>query len=217
MKAFVITLRGHEYSERVASRCIDSGASTGGIGIERFDAIPKADALSVMAKRGIRWTWGSNNVLRHHPYPGELASRVGCSMSHFLLWELCAATEPLLILEHDAVFVGAFEPFEFAGVCQVNDPDGATPRGKWWSEQMVKRGPGVFPKTRVLDDPRPDGLAGNSAYVLKPHAAAALIAKVHEVGMWPNDALMCRQFFPWLEERFPFVTRVEQSMSTTSA
>jgi hypothetical protein len=126
--------------------------------------------------------------------------------------------EPILILEHDAVFLRAWPEFEFDGICQVNDPDGATRRGKWWSEQMVKRGPGVFPATWVTDDRSvPDGLAGNSAYVIKPHAALDVIGLYRDLGVWPNDATMCKQLLPYLQELFPFVTRVEQARSTTSA
>ena len=38
MQAFVIMLRGHEYSERVAARCIKAAKDIGGIDVERFDA-----------------------------------------------------------------------------------------------------------------------------------------------------------------------------------
>lgn len=81
---------------------------------------------------------------------------------------------------------------------------------------MARRGEGVWPKTKIFEDERPDGLAGNSAYLLQPTAAVDLIQKVDEVGAWPNDALMCRQFFPWLEERYPFITKVSTNQSTTS-
>jgi GR25 family glycosyltransferase involved in LPS biosynthesis len=137
-------------------------------------------------------------------------------MSHFRLWEECVRLdEPILILEHDAVFIRALPDFEFDGICQVNDPRGATPRGGWWSDRMAERGPGVFPKTRVLEHPRPDGLAGNSAYVIKPWAAQELIGACRKYGLWPNDAIMCVQLFPYLQEHYPFITRVEQIVSTT--
>lgn len=168
-----------------------------------------------MDRHGLEWTWGTDNVLKHHSYGGNHAARVGCAMSHYLLWLRCAELQrPMLILEHDAVFIAPFEDFEFSAVCQINDPRGATPRGDWWSDVMARRGPGVFQKTRVLDDPRPDGLAGNSAYVIKPHAAERLIDLYRTIGVWPNDATMCRQLVDGLEERYPFITRVEPEMST---
>jgi len=215
-KAYVITLEGHAYSEACAERCIRSAQ---GIEVQRFNAISAGDAIDVAESHDLRWTWrdaGNCPItgLRFHRYGGGLG-RVGCALSHFLLWQMCAETEVTLILEHDAVFVRPFGLPEFESICQVNDPSGATPSGDWWSEQMAKRGPGVFPKTHVLQHPRPDGLAGNSAYLIKPHAAQHMVDLARRVGLWPNDALMCRQLVPGLQELYPFLTRVEQSQSTT--
>ena len=211
MKAFVITLRGNEYSERVATRCIESA----NIPVERFTAITADKSLSLLREIGLRWTWGDGyKGMKHKPYGGNLGARIGCFLSHFLLWQICVKSGPIMILEHDAVFIRDFEPFDFAGACMLNDPLGATPRGDWWSERMELRGPGVWPKTKVFDDTRPDGLAGNSAYVLQPHAAQRLIELVYEIGAWPNDATICRQLVPWLEEVYPFVTEVQAGQST---
>lgn len=223
MRAYVITLRGNDYSERKADRCIQTGKMHG-VRVERFEAVPAVDAERWMLAYGLKWTWAKHNTapdvcpvtgLKQHPY-GTLTKKIGCSMSHFLLWWKCMVTEePLLILEHDAVFVRPLPDIEFDGICQINDPKGATPRGDWWSDRMKERGPGVFPVTHVFPDDKPDGLAGNSAYLLKPHAAAGLVKAFKELGVWPNDATMCRQLFN-LEELYPFVTRVEQEQSTTT-
>lgn len=212
MDAFVITLYGNEYSERVAQRCIDSA----NIEVRRFPACSANRAERVLEGMGIEWTWGRGyRGLDHKPYGGDYAARVGCFVSHYMLWKHCKTiNEPVLILEHDAVFVRDFAPFEFDHICMINDPRGATPRGEWWSMKMIDRGPGVWPKTTVFDDKRPDGLAGNSAYVIKPHAAEKLIRLVDTVGAWPNDALICRQLFDGLQEHFPFITEVQSERST---
>jgi GR25 family glycosyltransferase involved in LPS biosynthesis len=213
LKAYVITLHGHEYSERVADRCIASA----NIPVEKWRAVDKVHAIEVMGQYDLRWTWGDNKVLKHHPYGGPLETRVGCAMSHYLLWRQCVLlSEPILILEHDAVFIRDLPQFDYKGICQINDPRGATRHGAMWSDLMARRGPGVFSKTRVMPDGTPDGLAGNSAYVIKPFAARELIEKVHDIGLWPNDATMCIQFFPYLEELYPFVTEVRQEQSTTN-
>ena len=224
MRAFVITLEEHEYSEACAARCIQSAAAFG-VHVEPFRAVARIEAQDVMKALGLHWTWAKlNNAygrcqltgLNQHPY-GDLQAKIGCSLSHYLLWQKCVAEGPMLILEHDAVFLRALSEFEFDGICQVNDPAGATHRGEAWSQHMRGRGPGVFPKTRVMEDPhRPDGLAGNSAYVIKPWAAQELIDAFHRFGVWPNDATMCVQLFPYLQELYPWVTRVQQSVSTTS-
>jgi len=224
MISFVITIEGHEYSEASAKRCIAS-ADRYGIEVKRFAAVSQDQAQRVMREHGLEWTWANNNTsiahcpksgLRQHPY-GELAAKIGCSMSHYLLWQRCVEqNEMALILEHDAVFQNPLPDWDFKGICMINDPKGATHRGDYWSEQMVKRGPGVFNKTRVMSGKRPDGLAGNSAYMIKPWAASELIGLFKRYGVWPNDATMCVQLVPYLQEMFPFVTRVEQTMSTTA-
>jgi len=216
VKAFVITLRGHEYSEASAARCIESAK---GIEVERFWAVSAERAANTADLFGVQWTWQDSGHcpktgLKFHRYGGD-QSRIGCALSHLALWKWCTVIGPIMILEHDAVFLRPFEPFEFDKICQVNDPRGATPRGDWWSDEMAKRGPGVWPKTHVLEHPRPDGLAGNSAYVIKPEGAKELIDLVNRVGLWPNDALMCRQLVPGLQELYPFLTRVQQEQSTT--
>jgi len=224
VKAFAIILRGHAYSETVGARCIESAARVGGIEVEAFPAIGADRALEVMAAYGFEWTWTSGGEcpitgLKQHSYGGGLA-RVGCAMSHFLLWRRCVALgEPVLILEHDSVFLRPWPEFEFRGLCQVNDPAGATRRGDWLSSEMASRGPGVFPSSWTTDRLQriPDGLAGNSAYVIKPFAARHLIDLYRRLGVWPNDATMCKQLIPYLEELYPFVTKVEQTVSTTNA
>lgn len=228
MKAFIITLEGNSYSNKVANRCIES-AKKYNINVEKFPAVDRDTAEDCMKSFGLKWTWADNNTritycpitkLRQHPY-GNLKSKIGCSMSHFLLWKKCIKlNEPILILEHDAVFVSPLHPFDFKGICQINDPRGATSKGKWWSDYMIKRGTkGVHEKTWIRKPNEryiPDGLAGNSAYVIKPWAAEELINKFYELGVWPNDATICKQLFPYLEEYYPFVTRVEQEQSTTT-
>lgn len=222
MKAFVITLLGHPYSEACAARCQQSA----NIEVQQFPAVGRDYAEQIMQRHCLRWTWAKlNNAhgvciqtgLNQHPY-GDRLAKIGCSMSHYLLWQRCVAlNQTILILEHDAVFLRDMPEFEFEGICQINDPAGATHRGQAWSDYMRLRGDGVFPKTRVMEDPlRPDGLAGNSAYVIKPWAAQELIDAFHKYGVWPNDATMCIQLFPYLQELYPWVTRVEQSESTTS-
>ena len=179
MKAFVIVLHGHEYSERKAARCIETAESIGGIAVERFYAASPNSALAFMAREGLEWTWAKGNSaedvckltgLKQRPY-GRLLPKIGCAMSHYLLWKMCVqAQQPFMILEHDAVFERKFEPFEFRSICQINDPAGATPKGLWWHAHMRSRGPGVFDKTKIFPDDVPDGLAGNSAYLIKPCA-----------------------------------------------
>lgn len=210
-------------SQKLADRCIASGKKHG-VTVEKYAGIPWYRAQSVLKQNNIRWTWANDNSLRYgithcHYSTVNMDKRIGCFLSHYLLWEQCYRLQaPFLILEHDSVFLRSLpKELEWRGACQVNDPARATPRGQWWSDTMKRRGPGVWPKTEVIINKNPDGLAGNSAYLLKPEAADQLVEKAKTNGAWPNDALMCRQFFPWLEELYPFITEVDSVESTTSS
>ena len=215
MDARVIVLRDNAYSRDVGRRCVGSAD----IPIETVDAVRGEDALSTLRALGIKWTWGPGyGSLRHKPYGGDHARRVACFLSHYMLWTECALRdEPMLILEHDAVFIRSFADFPVQDVkvaCMINDPRRATPLGDWWHREMEKRGPGIWPKTTVFEDSRPDGLAGNSAYVITPAGALWLFEIVKEIGAWPNDALLCRQLVDGLQEYYPYITEVRSERST---
>lgn len=218
MKAYVITLRGNEYSERMAARCIKTAREIGGIEVKYFNAVSADVAQKVMFGHGLDWTWDTGcpiSGLAHHSYGGKLEPRIGCSMSHYSLWMKCAfGDEPIMILEHDSVFIEPFVEFDFHTICMINDPKGATPRGDFWHDKMKKRGNGTWPKTEIFNSNRPDGLAGNSAYVIKPIAAMHLMEVFRDLGVWPNDATMCRQLVPRMQEHYPFITRVDPEVST---
>ena len=66
------------------------------------------------------------------------------------------------------------------------------------------------------DENVPDGLAGNSAYIITPSAAKKASELQSTIGIWPNDALLCKQLFPKkLKSYYPYITRVNQLKSTT--
>ena len=163
-----------------------------------------------------------------------------CTISHMRLWQHCIdIDEPILILEHDAFFEQFFSYKHIAlagqnshdensmqwtgGICGINNPIGATRKAKIFAEKVrnqLKNTLGLTVAPYVDDPgdlPLPNGLAGNSAYIIKPWAAKKLLEKTVEVGIWPNDALMCRQFFPWLQVYYPFITTVQNTPSTTTS
>ena len=229
MKAYVITIQGHEYSESVARRCIES-AKKFDLTVESFWAVTKDNVADVMTQENLRWTWANMNTektrcpytsLEQSPYRTKsLEAKMACSMSHYLLWKLCVELdEPVLILEHDAVFVAPLPDISFEGAVQINDPVGGGYRGQEHSKIMQERGiVGVHPLTpkRPLDSMIPDGFSGNSAYIVKPWAAHKFKQAFKNHGVWPNDATICLQRFPWLQELYPFVTVVKQTHSTST-
>lgn len=104
------------------------------------------------------------------------------------------------------------------GVLGLNSPWKATRKQSVYNES-ARKSFGIKPVPsvdKIGDDPLPQGLAGNSAYIIKPWAANKLLEKVDEIGLWPNDALMCKQFFPWMQIIYPYYTTVQGTKSSTT-
>ena len=149
----------------------------------------------------------------------SLSKVFSCLISHARLWLRCVQkNEPIMILEHDAIFTRKFDPdFEWeGGVLGLNDPRGATFSSALYHQKVSEQGHGIHDAPYVADVSRPQGLAGNSAYIIKPHAAKELLEKMKEVGGWPNDALMCKQHFDWIKVIYPYATGLQNVRSTTT-
>ena len=184
----------------------------------------------------------------------DIRKRISCFLSHYSLWRLCyQMKEPIMILEHDALFKRTFDytniKDRFTGtVLGINDPRGATRKarvydvncqkrqqildeqwkqnnkGKHQLSQMGRADEYSPPEYQLFTAPNvdgdnsvPQGLAGNSAYIIKPQGAADLMGLVAEHGFWPNDAIMCKQLMPrQLMQLYPYVTVVQGLQSTTS-
>ena len=150
---------------------------------------------------------------------------IACALSHFKVWKIIAeAKETSMILEHDAIFTKKFReqdilPDPAWGAIGLNDPRGNTRKGQLFNS-MIENDFADIQKIPLIDGgdemPLPMGLAGNSAYVMRPHAAKEVLAKIKEVGMWPNDAILCRQLFPWLRVTKKYYTTTQRNVSTTT-
>jgi hypothetical protein len=148
---------------------------------------------------------------------------IACAVSHLRIWTMCvAANIPIVVLEHDALFTRKMKVLpieEQYGIIGLNDPRGATRKSNVYLQKVLdnRRGDSEVVDVPYVDDDTfaPQGLAGNSAYLIYPNAANHLISKIEEVGLWPNDALMCKQFFPFLRQAYPFYTTLQGVPSTT--
>jgi len=166
----------------------------------------------------------------------DINKRIGCFLSHYTLWKNCIeADKPIMILEQDALFTNRFDygiiKESFKGdILGLNNPIGATRLASVydktlkdiWELRSSKRKQN--PKYDVYEAPWvdknkmiPQGIAGNSAYIIKPAGARKLIELTAEHGIWPNDALMCKQLIPGkLQHIYPYITKVQGGKSTTS-
>jgi len=128
--------------------------------------------------------------------------------------------EDILVLEHDAVFTSKV-PYDRIldtqyGIIGINDPRGATRKSSAF-HSMVQNGMNEVTQVPRIDAQNvPQGLAGNSAYIIKPWAADEMMNLVNEYGLWPNDAIMCYQLFPLLGVTRKYYTRLQGLQSTTT-
>lgn len=237
MKAYVISLEGQ--SEGMVEALQESVEKTS----SQVELIPfRATTPESFSKdchetfgKTVPWTWSSapeedgmdfslNLWKKHYPAVDQMRVRA-CAMSHFRLWKQCAESdETIVVLEHDAIFVKKLDTKNFIhkkwGVLGLNSPIGNTRKGQRFHAQVESQGKGIhdIPKIDMEGElPLPMGLAGNSAYIIKPHAATKLFEMVEEIGMWPNDAIMCRQLFPGLlKVTYPYYTDTQDNISSTT-
>ena len=229
MKAYSIVIKGHKVSEDAYSNLIESSESVGNtFKINRFEAVTPKTLMPVMEENKVKWNYpwvGKEHCLR----TGLLKSayktdnpkaRIACALSHYLLWKACKkANEPFLILEHDAKFI---EKIDFdindtnSFIVGINNPLGATRRSREYYSTIVNNVKWIQPVPKIDHFDIPQGLAGNSAYIIKPKGAEIMLNLVKEHGLWPNDALMCRQLVPKLSVTKKFYTQIQGTRSTTT-
>jgi len=229
----VITIKGHEVSESASENFMTSARKHGvtdSISLFRFDAVVPTQLNTLMKEHNLKWSYpwkGSvydmKSGMKKSAYvtnaPGK---RVACFFSHYLLWKECAEKdESMFIFEHDALITDpiSLEMLEESryNIIGLNDPRGATRKSSVFHLGVQKSGSGVVPCPKVDLDHIPQGLAGNSAYYMKPAGAKKMLALVKEFGAWPNDAIMCRQLLGGkLGVLNPYCTTTQGTASTTT-
>jgi len=155
---------------------------------------------------------------------------VACTISHLRCWmHSIIYNTDVLVLEHDVRFVKPFYPKTIYdanksfGIVSINDPRKATRQSHSYHYQLsegFKRDQNNLQPVPTVngpgDNPVPQGLPGNSAYIIQPWAAKLVIAKMCEVGVWPNDALMCKEFFPWMKCVYPYMTSIQTNVTSST-
>jgi len=230
MKAYSIVMSGHKGSELGFGRLQQTWRATKqSFSLEKFTAITPDNVNALMGSYNIKWNypWDKPELdfasgLVKNPYPTKNPkSRIACALSHYTLWKKCHDEgEPILVLEHDAVFTKTLD-YEFTleskyDIIGINDPRGATRRARDYSI-AVEKNIDIIQRPPVIDDMKvPQGIAGNSAYIIKPRGAKKMLDLVNEYGLWPNDAIMCQQLVSTLGITKDYYTGVQGLTSTTS-
>lgn len=231
MRAFAITMWQHEGSEMGFKRLQQSWESSKqSFPLKRFTAVTYDDDTdAIMKSHNIKWNypweeaeldWASG--LLKSPYPTKNPkARIACALSHYAIWKKCYNEgESILVLEHDSVFTKTLN-YKFIldskyDIIGINDPRGATRLSQLFHNTVVEN---IHPVQRppLIDHSHiPQGIAGNSAYIIKPSGAKKMLDLVDEYGLWPNDAIMCRQLVSTLGVTKEYYTKVLGFGSTTS-
>lgn len=231
MKAYVITIENDSISQKGSQICIESSWKVGNeFSIERFDATTPDQVEDTMRAYSLTW---------NYPWEGEVIDfatglikkayktavphkRMACALSHYRLWTECIAIgEPLMVLEHDAVFVKKV-PIQdiilsWASIIGLNNPLAATRKASSFDSIVKSSNREILPVPRIDSFNIPQGLAGNSAYIITPEGAEELLDLVDEFGLWPNDAIMCYQLCEGLAVTKTYYTQVQGLPSTTTS
>ena len=231
MKSFVIVVKDNNISESGYKELIESYDTYGhDDGIEPHFAIELEKVEGYARGNGLEWNYPwegqhtdlKTGLIKSAYQTADKRRRISCFMSHWYLWQRCIKLDEMIcILEHDARFIKklpsnrTFNETDYE-IIGINDPSMATRKSKLYHDKILE-GTQFFQPVPTIDEFNvPQGLAGNSAYVIKPEGAKKMLAASQEHGMWPNDALMCKQIIPTLGVTRNFYTRVQGLRSTTT-
>ena len=231
MKAFAIVVPDNKISMAGFNELKESYEKYGHEdGLEMHEAIELNKVEGYCGGNGLIWNYPwegqeldmKSGMLKSAYQTADKRKRMSCFLSHWYLWQKCKnLNETILILEHDSRFIKrlpadstfAKAPFDIIG---INDPSMATRKSKVYHDKILEKIDFFQPVPRIDEFNIPQGLAGNSAYVIKPEGAQLMIDLTQEYGMWPNDALMCYQLVPKLGVTRNFYTRIQGLRSTTT-
>ena len=233
MKAYAIVIQGYDVSERAFATLVRSSQfHKNDFHINAYDAVTPDLVDDILKEKQLKWNYPwegvvndfSSGLTKKAYVTANPNARIACALSHYELWERCAvADEPYLILEHDAEFIykldtSVVEEFNnmHGTVLSINSPLGETRKATLY-HTLIRQVPSNLVPVPTIDDLKvPQGLPGNSAYIIKPAGAQAMIDLVANFGLWPNDALMCKQLIHGLYCSSTYYTRVQGTPSTTT-
>jgi len=201
---------------------------------EIFEATIAENAEDHMSKLLLEWNYPWEGVvtdlktgLKKSAYQTKnRLNRIACAISHYRLWAVCAKTDkPMLVMEHDAIFIQKFRYDNLLednhyNIIGINNPIGNTRKShefhKILQQSVDRENTGIVPVPTIDNFDIPQGLAGNSAYIIKPKGARMCIKAASEHGLWPNDALMCKQLIPHMGVTKAYYTNTQRVVSTTT-
>jgi|GEM_PF-2149566 len=199
LKTFVITLKNNIRSIESSNKTIYSALKHGMVDVQKFTATEPSDWKIVLSN-------GNNTTFNEYPNPDAVGA---CFASHYRLWKHCVhLNEPILILEHDALFVDSLPSLS---------------QEEW--ECITFGRPSYIKMSEVdhtsipqngLSELKTPHMLGHHAYALTPKSAKEFIRDVQsgERPLEPNDLWMTKEHYPHLLEYYPFPIIADTEFST---
>ena len=194
MKAYVITIEGHDKSEAAAHRCIKSGLKND-IKIEKFYAVtPKDNPKQIFKDRGYPLEYFTEEFSKSE-------NTTSTFLSHLFLWEKAVElNEDVVIFEHDAIVLDKIPTGAiFKGCMTFSKPS----YGNYNTPMHI--GPGPLTQKPYF--------GGAHGYIVSPEGARRLIEKA-PTHAGPADIYLNKNNFPWIEEYYPWACEAKDSFST---
>lgn len=182
VKSFVITLVESPLSEALSGDVISS-ANQYGINPEIHKAINGYDSYSLFKKYNIN-RFLCRTII---DYPGHQ----GCFLSHFQLWmKSVELNEPILILEHDGIFIRPLPENILDCFVDVLYLDPFSPYDSTYNQYVSES---LSQEINYFDPPGNtwhgvgEYVSGAYGYIIKPNAAQKLITFATTIGAAPTD------------------------------
>lgn len=200
MKAYVITIMNNKKSVESAKQCISS-AKKFGVDVEMFDAwTPEKNAEKFLIDEKIPL-----HLFHNDKRYSRTERCIAAFASHYAIWKVALKlNEPVLVLEHDAVFVNTL-PAEnmMRGIINVGKPS----YGKYKTPAL-----GIHPLTSK------SYLPGAHAYIIDRWGAHNLIDR-SKVDPGPTDVFihenrfcipgLLKEYYPWAVEAHDKYTTIQ--------
>ncbi len=173
-KKFLITLTNLPPSVQSAERCIESAKRHGeAYNLEIVPGTNKFESHDFFIRHGL--AWNKEYAETTDPYAG-----MGCFASHYNLWRRCVEIgKPVMILEHDSVFVDSIPELRFRHVIMLGKP--------YFFNHIVSKI--SRDKKREIFHPW-RFLRGTHCYAITPEGAQTLLEKAPRQLLPPVDLFM---------------------------
>ena len=193
MKTFVITIPTNKDSVKSTHQVIQSAKDVGyDEPIRLWNATLPHEWKKILPYE---------NTFHNYARPDNVGA---CFASHYLLWKECIKlNEPILILEHDAIFKTNIPDIDFNMCVNFGRPSYIRP------DHMIY----VEPKDG-LQTLHQYNFLGHHGYAIKPKAAKIFCDDVKTRTLSANDVWMNKDVYPWLEEYRPYPIHADTDFST---